>query len=166
VLPLVNETGDPKNEYFSDGLSEELISALAQIKELKVIGRKLTMAELKRTCDKWEGASAAFLDWGDDDHFAMFLAELTKVRVPTGEGDTINKALENISKLSDSDLPDIPGYADAPKPWRKLAALHREISRLCGSTYIFSATVTPRRLVRSWTTNLHTRLLWLLPVSV
>ena len=39
VLPLVNETGDPNNEYFSDGLSEELISALAQIKELKVIGR-------------------------------------------------------------------------------------------------------------------------------
>lgn len=39
VLPLVNNTGDPNNEYFSDGLSEELISALAQIKELKVVGR-------------------------------------------------------------------------------------------------------------------------------
>ena len=39
VLPLVNDTGDPNNEYFSDGLSEELISALAQIKDLKVIGR-------------------------------------------------------------------------------------------------------------------------------
>jgi TolB-like protein len=39
VLPLLNESGDPKDEYFSDGLSEELISALAQIKDLKVIGR-------------------------------------------------------------------------------------------------------------------------------
>jgi TolB-like protein len=39
VLPLINDTGDPNNEYFADGLSEELISALAQIKELKVIGR-------------------------------------------------------------------------------------------------------------------------------
>ncbi len=39
VLPLLNESGDPSDEYFSDGLSEELIAALAQINGLKVIGR-------------------------------------------------------------------------------------------------------------------------------
>ena len=39
VLPLINESGDPRDEYFSDGLSEELIAALAQISGLKVIGR-------------------------------------------------------------------------------------------------------------------------------
>ena len=39
VLPLLNESGDPGDEYFSDGLSEELIAALAHIKGLKVIGR-------------------------------------------------------------------------------------------------------------------------------
>ena len=39
VLPLLNESGDPNDEYFSDGLSEELIAALGQIGGLKVIGR-------------------------------------------------------------------------------------------------------------------------------
>src|SRR5450432_1771925 len=39
VLPFLNESGDPGDEYFSDGLSEELISALAQVGQLKVIGR-------------------------------------------------------------------------------------------------------------------------------
>src|SRR5215813_608688 len=39
VLPLLNESGDPNDEYFSDGLSEELIASLAQISGLKVIGR-------------------------------------------------------------------------------------------------------------------------------
>ncbi|MEO5811751.1 MAG: tetratricopeptide repeat protein [Rhodanobacter sp.] len=39
VLPLGNESGNPKQQYFSDGLSEELISELTQIDGLKVIGK-------------------------------------------------------------------------------------------------------------------------------
>jgi TolB-like protein/Tfp pilus assembly protein PilF len=39
VLPFVNMSGDQENEYFSDGLSEELLNALAKIPELKVAAR-------------------------------------------------------------------------------------------------------------------------------
>src|SRR5436190_1184543 len=39
VLPLVNTGGDPNNEYFSDGLSEELIAVLAKVPALKIISR-------------------------------------------------------------------------------------------------------------------------------
>ena len=37
VLPLVNTSGDPANEYFSDGLSEELIAVLARIPDQRKI---------------------------------------------------------------------------------------------------------------------------------
>ena len=36
---MVNQSGDPAQEYFSDGLSEELINGLGKISELRVIGR-------------------------------------------------------------------------------------------------------------------------------
>ena len=39
VLPFVNMSDDPANEYFSDGISEELLNLLAKIPELRVIGR-------------------------------------------------------------------------------------------------------------------------------
>ena len=39
VLPLINESGDKDQQYFSDGLSENFIVALSQFSGLKVIGR-------------------------------------------------------------------------------------------------------------------------------
>ena len=39
VLPFVNMSADPENEYFSDGLAEELIGALAKVEELHVAAR-------------------------------------------------------------------------------------------------------------------------------
>tara|TARA_R110002124_G_scaffold44656_3_gene135912 strand:+ start:11390 stop:13612 length:2223 start_codon:yes stop_codon:yes gene_type:complete len=39
VLPFVNMSGDMENEYFSDGLSEELLNGLAKLEDLQVAGR-------------------------------------------------------------------------------------------------------------------------------
>lgn len=43
VLPLVNVSGDPEEEYFADGVTDELITELAQVGELRVISRTSVM---------------------------------------------------------------------------------------------------------------------------
>jgi TolB-like protein/tetratricopeptide (TPR) repeat protein len=44
VLPFVNMSGDKDNEYFSDGLTEELLNALVRLGGLKVTGRTSSFA--------------------------------------------------------------------------------------------------------------------------
>ena len=39
VLPLTNMSADPENEYFSDGMTEEIINALAKVPGLQVASR-------------------------------------------------------------------------------------------------------------------------------
>jgi len=113
----------------------------------KRIGRKLSNRELMLVFDEWHRLSQPFLDPQKtrDDYLAAFLAKPAKVRVPTGEGATIDEGLKVVTTLSLSELPLIPGVADAPESLRRVAALHRELSRLCaGKTYFLSCRDTAK----------------------
>ncbi len=48
VLPFANMSNDPEQEYFSDGITEQIITNLAHINSLKVIGRTSSM-KFKKT---------------------------------------------------------------------------------------------------------------------
>src|SRR4029079_18730017 len=44
VLPLVNTSGDPEDEHFSDGITEEILNALAKLSGLRVMARTSSFA--------------------------------------------------------------------------------------------------------------------------
>jgi len=48
VLPMKNMSPDPNDEYFADGMTEELIDRLSQVKSLKVIARTSVMNYKKK----------------------------------------------------------------------------------------------------------------------
>lgn len=97
----------------------------------KAIGRKLTTVERTLAFDEWYYLSQGFLDAGKsrEDYLAEFFRKLGKVRVPTGDGDTLNKAVDAVSKLPVFELPVIPGMGGPPESWRRVLGLHREMSR-------------------------------------
>src|SRR5215213_271522 len=51
ILPFVNVSADPDNEYFCDGLAEELINALMKLDKLRVAARTSTFAFKGRETD-------------------------------------------------------------------------------------------------------------------
>jgi adenylate cyclase len=54
VLPFVNMSNDPDQEYFSDGIAEEIINSLVHIKDLKIAGRISSVRFKGKDIDLWE----------------------------------------------------------------------------------------------------------------
>jgi serine/threonine protein kinase/Tfp pilus assembly protein PilF len=54
VLPFRNMSADDENEYFCDGLAEELLNALAKIEDLKVAARTSSFSFKNKTADASE----------------------------------------------------------------------------------------------------------------
>lgn len=51
VLPFTNMSGNPEQEYFSDGITEDIITALSRISDLLVIARNSTMVYKNKAVD-------------------------------------------------------------------------------------------------------------------
>ncbi len=51
VLPFINMSNDPEQEFFSDGLTEEIISNLSKLRDMRVISRTTSMQYKNTTKD-------------------------------------------------------------------------------------------------------------------
>jgi len=91
VLPFVNMSADPEQEYFSDGISEELLNLLAQIPDLRVISR-----------------SSSFYYKGKDVKLADVARELNVAHILEGSvrksGETVRITAQLIDARADTHL--------------------------------------------------------------
>ncbi|MDX1569856.1 MAG: hypothetical protein R3200_05170 [Xanthomonadales bacterium] len=108
VLPFVNMSPDPDNEYFSDGISEELLNLLVRIEELRVPsrtssfafkGRNTDIREIARTLDVAHVLEGSVRKAGDK---VRITAQLIDVRNDRHVwSDTYDRELTDIFAIQD-----------------------------------------------------------------
>jgi len=111
VLPFVNMSSDEEQEYFSDGISEELLNLLARIPDLKVISR-----------------SSAFSYKGKDIKLTQVAKELDVNHILEGSvrrsGDQIRITAQLIDGRSDAHI-----WSETfDRPWRDIFAIQDEVA--------------------------------------
>ena len=82
VLPFVNMSNDPEQEYFSDGIAEELLNLLAKVPDFQVAGRTSSFAFKGK---KPAAAATGYWQLGQE------LSEPAMARLPAVE-DTVEEA--------------------------------------------------------------------------
>jgi adenylate cyclase len=114
VLPLINLTGDRKQEFFADGLAEEITNELARYQDLRVIAFQSTL--------RWKGVKFDAREVGRDLNIRFFLEgsirkEAKLIKITVRLVDTLN----DVQVWGDQ-------YQRQLKP-DKLIALQEEIAR-------------------------------------
>ena len=121
VLPFQNMSGDPEQEYFADGIVEDIITALSRFKSLFVIARSSSFAYKDRSPDIRQVGRELGVRYVLE---GSVRKAATKVRITsqlidseTGAhiwADRLDEALENIFELQDQVTTKVVG-AIAPK---------------------------------------------------
>ena len=114
VLPFVNMSSDPEQEYFSDGISEELLNLLAKIPELQVAsrtsafsykGKDVKLADVARDLNVAHVLEGSVRKSGDQ-------VRITAQLIKADDGfhmwsDTWDRSLDDIFKIQDEIAADV-----------------------------------------------------------
>ncbi len=146
VLPLKNLTGDPSNEYFSDGMTESLMTTLSHIEGLKVVSR-----------------SAAFRFKGTEIEPREAGRQLGVASVLEGSVRTEGDSVRVILRLVDTDDGQILWANEtSERNLRDVFALQDEIARhVAAGLKVELSGETERRLARRSTENFEAYQLYL-----
>ena len=117
VLPFVNISSDPEQEYFSDGLAEELLNLLARVEGLRVIsrtsafsfkGKEITSVEIARQLNVSYVLEGSVRKFGDT---LRITAQLIDARADAHVwSDTYDHTSENIFDIQDSVAGEVVGH--------------------------------------------------------
>jgi len=114
VLPFVNMSSDPDQEYFSDGISEELLNLLAKIPELRVVartssfsykGKDVKVADVARELNVAHVLEGSVRKSGNE---VRITAQLIDARSDTHMwSDTWDRSLDDIFAIQDEIAADV-----------------------------------------------------------
>jgi eukaryotic-like serine/threonine-protein kinase len=137
VLPFVNATADPNNEYLSDGLTESLISALSQFPDLKVMARSTVFKFKGKEDDPQKIGQALQVS-------ALLIGRITQ------HGDTLGIQADLVNALDGSEL----WGAHYERRLADITQVQSDITRdLSGRLNRAEAGRSPQQLGQAGTTN-------------
>jgi len=114
VLPFVNMSSDPEQEYFAEGISEEVLNLLARIRELRVIsrssafafkGKDIEIPEIAQRLDVGHVLEGSVRKAGN---MVRVTAQLIEARTDTHLwSETYDRELDNIFEIQDDIAADV-----------------------------------------------------------
>ncbi len=114
VLPFTNMTSDPEQEYFVDGIAEEVLNLLARIRELRVISRSSAFAfkgqglEIPEIAERLDVAHVLEGSVRKIGNTVRVTAQLIEARTDTHPwSQTYERELENVFAIQDEIAADV-----------------------------------------------------------
>jgi adenylate cyclase len=156
VLPLVNMSGDPEQEFFADGLTEDIITELSRFRDLLVISRNSTFVHKGKAVKVQEVARELGVEYvlegsvrkaGDRVRVTVQLIDAQTDRHVWAE--RYDRKLEDIFAIQD----EVTGAIVATLPGRVEAATHERVKRqrtdnMAAYEYVLAAKVLHHRSQR------------------